>query len=181
MKEPRFLEKAKSAHTLAEAAKLAKEKRVRDEALAKHVLISGDIDGFQDPAAAPTGLVEVPDVVLVVQEVESRWHEKQIPAARDQHYTGGLKRPGGVKRKQIEVPVEVAVDQPEGWKESKKRKDEGGRPVTKGVAGFANLSAYKDKYRSLLKANGWGVGGRVMPKNSWSSWQERVTGPVTKS
>ena len=71
MKEPRFLEKAKSAHTLAEAAKLAKEKRVRDEALAKHVLISGDIDGFQDPAAAPTGLVEVPDVVLVVQEVTS--------------------------------------------------------------------------------------------------------------
>ena len=79
-----------------------------------------------------------------------------------------------MKRKQIEVPVEVVVDQPEGWKESKKRKDEGGRPVTKGDAGFANLSAYKDKYRSLLKANGWGVGGRVMPKNSWSSWQEAV-------
>ena len=99
---------------------------------------------------------------------------KQIHAARDQHYTGGPKRPGGVKRKQIEVPAEVAVDQPEGWKESKKRKGEGGRPVTKGVAGFANLSAYKEKYRSLLKANGWGVGGRVMPKNSWSSWQEAV-------
>ena len=136
---------------------------------------------FQEPVAAPPGLVEVPDPVLAVQEVESRWHEKQIPAARDQHYTGGPKRPGGVKRKQIEVPAEVAVDQPEGWKESKKRKGEGGRPVTKGVAGFANLSAYKEKYRSLLKANGWGVGGRVMPKNSWSSWQERVTGPVTKS
>ena len=42
------------------------------------------------------------------------------------------------------------------------------------VDGFANLSAYKEKYRSLLKANGWGVGGRVMPKNSWSSWQEAV-------
>jgi hypothetical protein len=46
--------------------------------------------------------------------------------------------------------------------------------VTKGVAGFANLSAYKEKYRSLLKANGWGAGGRVMTKNSWSSWQEVV-------
>ena len=79
-----------------------------------------------------------------------------------------------MKRKQIEVPAEVAVDQPEGWKESKKRKGEGGRPVTKDVAGFANLSAYKEKYGSLLKANGWGVGGRVMPKNSWSSWQEAV-------
>ena len=174
MNEPGFLEKAKAAHTLAEAAKLAKEKRVRDEALGKHFLNSGNIDGFQEPAAAPPGLVEVPDPVLAVQEVESRWHEKQIPAARDQHYTGGPKRPGGVKRKQIEVPAEVAVDQPEGWKESKKRKGEGGRPVTKGVAGFANLSAYKEKYRSLLKANGWGVGGRVMPKNSWSSWQEAV-------
>jgi hypothetical protein len=80
-----------------------------------------------------------------------------------------------VKRKQIEVPAEVAVDKSEGWKESKKRKGEGGKPVTKGVAGFANLSAYKENYRSLLKANGWGVGGRVMPKNSWSSWQEAVT------
>jgi hypothetical protein len=26
----------------------------------------------------------------------------------------------------------------------------------------------------LLAANGWGVGGRVMPENSWSSWQEAV-------
>jgi hypothetical protein len=48
--------------------------------------------------------------------------------------------------------------------------------VTKGVAGFANLSAYKEKYVLLpfLVANGWGAGGRVMPKNSWSSWQEAV-------
>jgi len=89
MNEPGFLEKAKTARTLAEAAKLAKEKRVRDEALGKHVLLSGNIDGFQEPATAPPGLVEVPDVVLAVQEVESRWHEKQIPVARDQHYTGG--------------------------------------------------------------------------------------------
>ena len=93
-------------------------------------------------------------------------------------------RPSGGVRIQffsIEVPAEVAVDQPEGWKESKKRKGERGKPVTKGVAGFANLSAYKEKYRSLLRANRWGAGWRVMPKNSWSSWQERVTGPVTKS
>ena len=73
-----------------------------------------------------------------------------------------------------QVPAEVAVDKPERWKESKKREGEGGKPVTKGVAGFANLSAYKEKYRSLLKANEWGAGGRVMPKNSWSSWQEAV-------
>ena len=46
--------------------------------------------------------------------------------------------------------------------------------MTKGVAGFANLSAYKEKYRSLLRANRWGAGWRVMPKNSWSSWQEAV-------
>ena len=48
--------------------------------------------------------------------------------------------------------------------------------MTKGVAGFANLSAYKEKYVLLpfLVANGWGAGGRVMPKNSWSSWQEAV-------
>jgi hypothetical protein len=58
------------------------------------------------------------------------------------------------------------VDKPEGWRESKKRKGEGGKPVTKGVAGFADLSMYKKKYRPLLVANKWGVGGRVMPKNS---------------
>jgi hypothetical protein len=182
---PGFWRRRKAAHTLPEAAKLAKEKKVRDETLAKYVLLSGNINGFQEPAAAPAGLVEVPDVVLAVQEAESRWHEKQIPAALDQHYTGGLKRPGVVKRKQIEVPAKVTVDKPEGWKESKKRKGEGGKPVTKGVAGFSNLSAYKEKYRSslkaykekyrsLLKANGWGVGGRVMevmPKwhNEWHS------------
>ena len=44
MNEPGFLEKAKTARTLAEAAKLAKEKRVRDEALGKHVLLSGNIN-----------------------------------------------------------------------------------------------------------------------------------------
>ena len=32
------------------------------------------------------------------------------------------------------------MDKPEGWRESKKRKGEGGKTVTKGVAGFANLS-----------------------------------------
>jgi hypothetical protein len=174
MNETGFLEKAKEAHTLTEVAKLAKEKGVRDEALGKHIFLSGNIDGFQEPPTAPSGLVEVPDVVLAVQEAESRWHEKQIPMARDQHYTGGPKQPGGVKRKQIEVPAEVAVDEREGWKESTKRQGEGGKPVTKGVAGFANLSAYKEKYRSLLKVNGWGAGGRVMSKNSWSSWQEAV-------
>jgi hypothetical protein len=70
-------------------------------------------------------LVQVEQDRLAAKKVESRWHEKQIPGARDQHYTGGLKRPGGVKRKQIEVPAEVAVDEPEGWKESKKREGEG--------------------------------------------------------
>ncbi len=66
------------------------------------------------------------------------------------------------------------MDKPEGWRESKKRKGKGGKTVTKGVAGFANLSVYKEKYRPLLVANGWGVRGRVMPKKSWSSWQEAV-------
>ena len=47
------------------------------------------------------------------------------------------------------------MDKPEGWRESKKRKGEGGKTVTKGVAGFANLSVYKEKYRPLLVANGW--------------------------
>ena len=66
--------------------------------------------------------------------------------------TGGLERPGGVNRKQIDVPAEVAVDQPEGWKESKKRKGEGAKPVTKGVAGFANL---KQRWQPLEDGR-WG-------------------------
>jgi hypothetical protein len=69
----------------------------------------GRMAGFEEAATAPQGLVEVPDVVLAVKKAESRWHDKQIPAALDQHYKGGLKRPGGVKRKQIAVPARVAV------------------------------------------------------------------------
>ncbi len=95
-------------------------------------------------------------------------------AGFEEPHAGGLKRPGGVKRKQIAVPAQVAVDKPEGWRESKKRKGEGGKTATKGVAGFANLSAHKETYKPLLLANGWGVGGRVMTKNSWSSSQEAV-------
>jgi hypothetical protein len=41
MNEPGFLDQAKAARALAEEAKLAKEKRVRDEAFAQHVLLSG--------------------------------------------------------------------------------------------------------------------------------------------
>jgi hypothetical protein len=96
--------------------------------------------GFQEPAAAPQGLVEVPDV-LAVEKAESRWH-KQIPATLDQHYKGGLKRPGGVKSKKFAASAQEAVDKPEGWRESKKRKGERGKTVTKGVASFANLSVY---------------------------------------
>jgi hypothetical protein len=88
---------------------------------------------------------------LVVEKTESRWHEKQIPATlSDHHNKGGLEQPGGVNRKQIAVPAQVAVDKSEGWRESKKRKGEGAKTVTKGVACFANLSAYKEKYRPLL-------------------------------
>ena len=63
------------------------------------------------------------------------------------------------------------MDKPEGWRESKKRKGEGGKTVTKGVAGFANLSVYKEttsssSHRPLLVANGWGIGGRVMPRTA---------------
>jgi hypothetical protein len=154
MNESGFLEKAKSAHKLAEEAKLVKEKRVRDDALAQHVLRTSSIAGFEEPAGAPQGLVAVPDLVLALQQGESHWHDKQIRGALDQHYTGGLKRPDGVKRKQIVVPAQVAVDQPEGWRESKKRNGEGGKTmmmpfncscrnknVIRGVAGFANLSA----------------------------------------
>ena len=41
------------------------------------------------------------------------------------------------------------------------------KPLKKGVAGFANLSVYKENYKPFLVANGWGVGGRLMTKNSW--------------
>ena len=67
------------------------------------------------------------------------------------------------------------VDKPAGWRESKKRKGEGGQPASKGVPGFKSLSAYKEKYRPLLMASGWGFGGKVMPKNSWTAWKEAVT------
>ena len=66
------------------------------------------------------------------------------------------------------------MDKPEGWKESKRRKSEVGQTVSKAVAGFANLRAYRERYSSLLKSHGWGVGGKVMPKNSWASWKEAV-------
>ena len=38
-----------------------------------------------------------------------------------------------------------------------------------------SLGAYKEKYRHLLMTNGWGFGGKVMPKNSWTAWKEAVT------
>ena len=69
----------------------------------------------------------------------------------------------------------MAVDKPAGWRESKKRKGEGGQAASKGVPGFKSLGAYKEKYRPLLMANGWGFGGKVMPKNSWTAWKEAVT------
>jgi hypothetical protein len=50
------------------------------------------------------------------------------------------------------MPAQVAVDKPEGWRESKKRKGERGETVTKGVAGFANLSAYKDVTKRNLNS-----------------------------
>jgi len=43
--------------------------------------------------------------------------------------------------------------------------------ASKAAEGFANLSVYKERYRSLLKSHGWGVGGKMMPKNSWASWK----------
>jgi hypothetical protein len=96
-------------HTHTGEAKLAEEKRVRDEALAEHVRRTGGLAGFQEPAAAPQGLVDVPDVVLAVEKAESRWH-KQIPATLDQHYKGGLKRPGGVKSKKFAASAQEAVE-----------------------------------------------------------------------
>jgi len=67
-----FLDKAKEAHALEAEAKVEEHKRVRDEALAQHVLLgvrdealaqhvllTGAVIGFQEPAAAPQGLVEV--------------------------------------------------------------------------------------------------------------------------
>ena len=71
-----FLEKAKEAHALEAEAKVEEHKRVRDEALAQHVLLgvrdealaqhvllTGAVIGFQEPAAAPQGLVEVHSAV----------------------------------------------------------------------------------------------------------------------
>ena len=49
-------------------------------------------------------------------------------------------------RDKLKVPDKLVYERD---KTSKKRKGEGGKPVTKGVAGFANLSTYKEKYRSL--------------------------------
>jgi hypothetical protein len=74
-----------------------------------------------------------------------------------------------VNTEQFAVPAQVAADKLEGWRESKKRKGEGGKTVTKGVACFSNLSVYKEKYSPFGVANMWGVGVRVMSKNSWSS------------
>ena len=67
-----FWDKAKEAHALEAEAKVEEHKRVRDEALAQHVLLgvrdqalaqhvllTGAVIGFQEPAAAPQGLVEV--------------------------------------------------------------------------------------------------------------------------
>ena len=75
--EPGFLDKAKEAHALEAEAKVEEHKRVRDEALAQHVLLgvrdealaqhvllTGAVIGFQEPAAAPQGLVEVHSAVL---------------------------------------------------------------------------------------------------------------------
>ena len=80
-----FLDKAKAAQVLAAEAKVAAQNRSRDEALAQHVLRTRVVAGFQQPAAAPQGLVEVLSAVLAVAEAEPRWHEHQIPAAPDEH------------------------------------------------------------------------------------------------
>jgi hypothetical protein len=61
--EPGFLDKAKEAHALEAEAKVEEQKRVRDEALARHVLLTGAVTGFQEPAAAQQGLVEVHSAV----------------------------------------------------------------------------------------------------------------------
>jgi hypothetical protein len=102
----------------------------------------------------------------IVVAAEARWHEDQIPAlpAFAKRSLAGKKRPGS-QRKTIQVPEQVAVDKPDGWRASKKRKGEGGQAVSTAVPGFKSLSEYKQKYRPLLMANGWGFGGNIMPKS----------------
>ena len=155
MSEPGFLEDAKKAGDKAvQEAVLAKNKR-RDEALVAHIRAGGEVANFQEPADVQEGVEDVSAAVLQVVAAEAKWHEGQIPAAPAQAKgaLAGQKWPGA-QRKKIQVPTQVAVDKPDGWRESKKRKGEGGQPASKAVPGFKSLSAYKEKYRPLLMANG---------------------------
>ena len=176
MSEPGFLEDAKKARDLAvQEAVSAKNKR-RDEALAAHIRGGGEVDNFQETADVQEGVEDVSATVRQVVTAEAKWHEGQIPAppAFAKRALAGQKRPGP-QRKKIQVPTQVAVDKPDGWRESKKRKGEGGQPASNAVPGFKSLNAYKEKYKNILMANGWGVGGKKMPKNCWAAWKEAVT------
>jgi hypothetical protein len=64
-----------------------------------------------------------------------------------------------VKRKQIEVPAEVAVDKSEGWKESKKRKGEGGKPVTKRRGRFCEFECVQGKLQVFVEGERVGCRG----------------------
>ena len=176
MNEPGFLEDAKKARDLAAQEAVLAKNKCRDEAFAAHIRAGGAVADFQEPADAQQGVQDVSVAVLQVVAAEATWHQAQIPAAPacTKGALAGQKRPGS-QRKKILVPTQVAVDKPAGWRESKKRKGEGGQPASKGVPGFKSLGEYKEKYRRLLMANGWGFGGKVMPKNSWTAWKEAVT------
>ena len=133
---------------------LAKNK-CRDEAFAAHIRAGGGVADFQEPSDVQQGVEDVSVAVQQVVDAEATWHQAQIPAppAFSKGALAGQKRPGS-KRKKILVPTQVAEDKPAGWRESKKRKGEGGQPASKGVPGFKSLGAYKEKYRPLLMANG---------------------------
>ena len=47
-----------------------------------------------------------------------------------------------------------------------KRRGGGAKKTSKNVAGFATLTAYKEKYKPLLMVKGLGLGGKTMPKQS---------------
>ena len=124
--KPGFLAEAKQSRDQAvKEAALAKSK-LRDEALAEHIRAGGNVANFQEPVDVQQGVEQISAAVVVVVALEASWHEGQLPAAHAFAKTAvaGKKRPG-VQRKMIDVPVQVAVDKPEGWKESKRRQSEG--------------------------------------------------------